>query len=64
MIEQAKSSRLPGFYNQTLAERGQTVAAWAGLSAEARAALDGTGGLTPGPPRFRAMMLRSMRGAA
>jgi hydroxymethylglutaryl-CoA reductase len=47
MIEHEKSSRLPGFYNQTLAERGQTVAAWAGLSPEARAALDGTGGLTP-----------------
>jgi len=41
------TSRLPGFYKQTLAERGQTVAAWAGLSAAQLAALDGSGGLTP-----------------
>ena len=41
------TSRLPGFYKQTLAERGQTVAGWAGLSAAQLAALDGTGGLTP-----------------
>jgi hydroxymethylglutaryl-CoA reductase len=47
MTEQEKSSRLPGFYNQTLAERGQTVADWAGLSPETRAALDGSAGLTP-----------------
>ena len=38
---------MPGFYKQTLAERGQTVAGWAGLSAAQLAALDGTGGLTP-----------------
>jgi len=37
---------LPGFYKQTVAERGQTVAAAAGLSAAQLAALDGTGGLT------------------
>jgi hydroxymethylglutaryl-CoA reductase len=47
MTEQEPSSRLPGFYNQSLADRGQTVAAWARLSAEARAALDGSGGLSP-----------------
>ncbi|MCC7360190.1 MAG: hydroxymethylglutaryl-CoA reductase, degradative [Anaerolineales bacterium] len=41
------TSRLPGFYKQSLAERGQTVAAWAGLSAAQLAALDGSGGLTP-----------------
>ncbi len=41
------TSRLPGFYNQSLAERGQTVAAWAGLAPEHLAALAGSGGLTP-----------------
>jgi hydroxymethylglutaryl-CoA reductase len=41
------TSRLPGFYKQTLAQRGQTVAAWSGLTAAQLAALDGSGGLTP-----------------
>ncbi|MGH2522702.1 MAG: hydroxymethylglutaryl-CoA reductase, degradative, partial [Anaerolineales bacterium] len=41
------TSRLPGFYNQPLAERAQTVAQWAGLTPEQRAALDGSGGLSP-----------------
>jgi hydroxymethylglutaryl-CoA reductase len=41
------TSRLPGFYNQSLAERGRTVAAWAGLAPEHLAALDGSGGLGP-----------------
>ncbi len=40
------SSRLPGFYKQSQAQRGQTVAAWAGLSPAQLAALDGSGGLT------------------
>lgn len=40
------TSRLPGFYKQTLAERGQAVRAWAGLTPEQLAALDGSGGLT------------------
>ncbi len=41
------SSRLPGFYEKSLAERAQTVAAWASLTPEQRAALDGSRGLTP-----------------
>lgn len=41
------TSRLPGFYKQSLADRGQAVQAWAGLTPEQRAALDGTAGLTP-----------------
>jgi hydroxymethylglutaryl-CoA reductase len=41
------TSRLPGFYKQSLADRLDTVAAWAGLSPEQRAALDGSGGLSP-----------------
>ena len=41
-----KSSRLPGFYDQALAERGRVVAAWAGLAPEELAALDGSGGLS------------------
>ena len=41
------TSRLPGFYNQSLAERGKTVAAWAGLTPEQLAALEGPGGLSP-----------------
>jgi len=46
MSQSEPTSRLPGFYKQTVAERGQTVAAAAGLSAAQLAALDGTGGLT------------------
>jgi hydroxymethylglutaryl-CoA reductase len=41
-----KSSRIPGFYDKSQPERAETVAAWAGLDAKTRAALDGTGGLT------------------
>lgn len=45
----AKStSRLPGFSEKPLAVRANTVGTWARLSSEARAAMDGTGGLTPG----------------
>ena len=47
MPDEQPTSRLPGFYQQSLAERAQTVADWAGLSPAQRAALDGTGGLTP-----------------
>ena len=47
MTETDPTSRLPGFYKQTQAERGQTVAVWAGLSPAQLAALDGSGGLTP-----------------
>ncbi len=39
------TSRLPGFYKQSLAERGQAVRAWAGLTPEQLMALDGSGGL-------------------
>ncbi len=41
------SSRLPNFYKQSLAERGRTVAEWAGLTPAQLAALDGSGGLAP-----------------
>jgi len=41
------TSRLPGFYNQSLAERGKAVAAWGGLTPEQLAALEGSGGLSP-----------------
>src|SRR3970282_1319137 len=44
---EAHTSRLPGFYKQTLAERGQVIAAWAGLDPATLAALDGTAGLAP-----------------
>ena len=40
------TSRLPGFYKQSLDERGQAVSAWAGLTPEQLAALAGAGGLT------------------
>jgi len=42
-----KSSRIPGFYDKSQPERAETVADWAGLDAKTRAALNGTGGLTP-----------------
>ena len=42
-----KSSRLPGFYDKPLAERGRTAAEWAGLTPEQLAALDGSRGLSP-----------------
>jgi len=40
------TSRLPGFYTKTVPERGQLVAAQAGLTPEQLGALDGSGGLT------------------
>ena len=40
------TSRLPGFYTKTVPERGQLVAAQAGLTPEELGALDGSGGLT------------------
>jgi len=46
MTDTEHTSRLPGFYDQSLAERAHTIASWAGLSPAALAALDGTGGLT------------------
>jgi hydroxymethylglutaryl-CoA reductase len=42
----SQSSRLPGFYRESLAERAQIVGAWAALTPEELAALDGSGGLT------------------
>jgi hydroxymethylglutaryl-CoA reductase len=47
MADDERTSRLPGFYQQSLAERGQAITAWAGLTPAQRAALDGSGGLTP-----------------
>ena len=47
MPDDERTSRLPGFYQQPLAQRSQAVEAWAGLSSAERAALDGSGGLTP-----------------
>lgn len=41
------TSRLPGFYQKSLAERAQLIAAWAALTPAEQAALDGSGGLTP-----------------
>jgi len=47
MTDAEHTSRLPGFYEQSLADRGRTLRGWAGLSAAELAALDGSGGLTP-----------------
>jgi hydroxymethylglutaryl-CoA reductase len=47
MPDTDRTSRLPGFYNQSLKDRGQTIAAWAQLAPEQLAALDGSGGLSP-----------------
>ncbi len=41
------TSRLPGFYEKSMLARADAVASWAELSKEARAALDGSHGLTP-----------------
>ena len=41
------SSRIPGFYDKPQSERATAVSEWAGLSSNDKAALDGTGGLTP-----------------
>ena len=46
MSAETRTSRLPGFYHQTLADRGQTAAGWAGLSPQQLGALDGSTGLT------------------
>ncbi|MGQ9849767.1 MAG: hydroxymethylglutaryl-CoA reductase, degradative [Aggregatilineaceae bacterium] len=43
---QRRSSRLPGFYQQSLAERIETVSAWAGLDEAEQSALQGAGGLS------------------
>jgi len=43
-----RSSRLPGFYDKSQPDRAAVVAEWAGLSEKHKAAIDGTGGLTPG----------------
>lgn len=42
-----QSSRLPGFYNRTWAERAATVSDWAGLTPDEHARLIGDAGLTP-----------------
>lgn len=41
-----RTSRLPGFYKRTLAERADTVAAWADLTPDERAILTGERGLS------------------
>ena len=46
MTDIEHTSRLPGFYDQSLPERARTIGRWAGLSPAALAALDGSGGLT------------------
>jgi hydroxymethylglutaryl-CoA reductase len=46
-MTQPHSSRIPGFYDKSQPERAEIAAAWAGLEAAAKAALDGSGGLTP-----------------
>ncbi|HFE67334.1 MAG TPA: 3-hydroxy-3-methylglutaryl-CoA reductase, partial [Chloroflexi bacterium] len=38
-----KSSRLPGFYKLSLAERADVIAEWAGLTEEEKAILTGQG---------------------
>ncbi len=47
MTNASKTSRLPGFYDKPLAERGQIVAQWANLTPAQLAALDGSSGLAP-----------------
>lgn len=44
---QSHTSRIPGFYKRSLAERAALVAQWAGLSQDESAALLGVNGLTP-----------------
>ena len=46
MDEGQKSSRLSGFYDQSLAQRAAVVAKWADLSPEAQAAFGGTDALS------------------
>ena len=44
---QRRSSRLPGFYERSLAERAAIVAQWAGLERDEQAILFGLSGLSP-----------------
>ena len=46
-MTQSHTSRIPGFYKRSLAERAALVAQWAGLSQDESAALLGVNGLTP-----------------
>ncbi len=41
------SSRIPGFYDKSQPERATAVSEWAALSSKEKAALNGSGGLTP-----------------
>ena len=41
------SSRIPGFYDKPQPERAIAISEWAALSSKEKAALDGSGGLTP-----------------
>ncbi|NDJ75170.1 MAG: hydroxymethylglutaryl-CoA reductase, degradative [Chloroflexi bacterium] len=45
--QQRRTSRIPGFYRRTLAERAALVAQWAGLEHEDQAVLLGLSGLSP-----------------
>lgn len=45
--QSGRSSRLPGFYKKSLAERAAIVGEWAGLSQEERAVFFGLTGLSP-----------------
>ncbi len=45
-MTETRSSRIPGFYDKSQPERADIVAVWAELEAKAKAALDGSGGLT------------------
>jgi hydroxymethylglutaryl-CoA reductase len=47
MVASERPSRIPGFYDKSLGDRVETIAALAGLAPEHRAALDGSRGLTP-----------------
>jgi len=47
MTQPEHTSRLPGFYDQSLTDRARIVAEWAQLTPEQLAALDGSGGLVP-----------------
>jgi len=47
MAVSERPSRIPGFYDKSLADRVDTIAGIAGLAREERAALDGSRGLTP-----------------
>jgi hydroxymethylglutaryl-CoA reductase len=47
MVNSDRPSRIPGFYDKSLGDRIETITALMGLAPEHRAALDGSGGLTP-----------------